>query len=158
MIAESLLGSLIGGALRIAPEFLKFFDRKGERQHELSLLRAEMEFAQIKGEIAMRQTEAVMTVAEMDAIGQALKEQGATAKAAGKWVAGISALVRPLVTYWFVALYSAHKIASMQMAYEQAGNWRDVFVTSWSDADMAILSMILTFWFVGRVWERANKR
>ncbi len=158
MIAESLLGSLLGGVLRIAPEFLKFFDRKNERLHELALLKAEMDFAKIKGEIAMRQTEATMTVAEMDAIGQALKEQGDTAKAAGKWVAGISALVRPLVTYWFVALYSAHKIASMQMAHEQSGNWRDVFLTSWGEPDMAILSMILTFWFVGRVWERANKR
>ncbi len=158
MIAESILGSLLGGVLRIAPEFLKFFDRKNERQHELALLSAEMEFAKVKGEIAMRQTEAVMTVAEMDAIGQALKEQGETAKAAGRWVAGISALVRPLVTYWFVGLYSAHKIAAMHMAREQAGNWRDVLVSSWSDQDMAILSMILTFWFVGRVWERANKR
>jgi len=158
MIAESLLGSLLGGVLRIAPEFLKFFDRKNERQHELALLSAEMEFAKVRGEIAMRQTEAVMTVAEMDAIGLALKEQGETAKAAGKWVAGISALVRPLVTYWFVGLYSAHKIASMTMAREQAGNWRDVFLTSWTEQDMAILSMILTFWFVGRVWERANKR
>ena len=42
MIAESLLGSLLGGVLRIAPEFLKFFDRKNERLHELSLLKAEM--------------------------------------------------------------------------------------------------------------------
>lgn len=158
MIAESLLGSLLGGVLRIAPEFLKFFDRKNERQHELALLSAEMEFAKVRGEIAMRQTEAVMTVAEMDAIGLALKEQGETAKAAGKWVAGISALVRPLVTYWVVGLYTAHKVAAMQMAHEQSGSWQEVFVTSWTAQDMGMLSMILSFWFVGRVWERANKR
>lgn len=157
MIAESLLGSLLGGVLRIAPEFLKFFDRKNERQHELALLGAEMEFAKVRGEIAMRQTEAVMTVAEMDAIGQALKEQGDTAKAAGKWVAGISALVRPLVTYWVVGLYSTHKIASMLMAHEQSGSWRDVFIASWTEQDMAMLSMILSFWFVGRVYERTRK-
>lgn len=154
---ESLLGSLLGGVLRIAPEMLKFFDRKGERAHELALLGAEMEFARVKGEIAMRQTEAVMTVAEMDAIGEALKEQGATARAAGKWVAAISALVRPIVTYWFVALYSAHKVASMWLAYAQSGSWQQVFLTSWNESDMGILSMILTFWFVGRVWERHSK-
>lgn len=154
---ESLLGSLLGGVLRIAPEMLKFFDRKGERSHELALLSAEMEFAKVKGEIAMRQTEAIMTVAEMDAISEALKEQGATSRTAGKWVAAMSALVRPLVTYWFVALYSAHKIASMWMAHVQLGSWREVFITAWTNADMGILSMILTFWFVGRVWERHSK-
>lgn len=154
---ESLLGSILGGVLRIAPEMLKFFDRKGERAHELALLGAEMEFARVKGEIAMRQTEAVMTVAEMDAISEALKEQGATARAAGKWVAAVSALVRPLVTYWFVALYSAHKVASMWLAYAQSGSWQQVFVTSWNESDMGILSMIISFWFVSRSLEKWKK-
>lgn len=154
---ESLLGSILGGVLRIAPEMLKFFDRKGERAHELALLGAEMEFARVKGEIAMRQTEAVMTVAEMDAISEALKEQGATSRAAGKWVAAISALVRPLVTYWFVALYSAHKIASMWLAYAQSGSWQQVFLTSWNESDMGILSMIISFWFVSRSLEKWKK-
>lgn len=156
MIAESLLGSLLGGLLRFAPEMLKFFDRKGERLHELALLNAEMQFAQIKGEIAMRQTEAAMTVAELDAVGQALKEQGQTARAAGKWVAALSALVRPVITYWLFGLYSAHKIASMLMAKEQGGSWQQILIQGWSEQDMAMLSMILSFWFVGRVWERAR--
>lgn len=156
MIAESLLGSLLGGVLRFAPEMLKFFDRKGERAHELALLNAEMQFAQVKGEIAMRQTEAAMTVAELDAVGQALKEQGQTARAAGKWVAALSALVRPVVTYWLFGLYSAHKIASMLMARDQGGSWREIMVQGWGEQDMAMLSMVLSFWFLGRVWERAR--
>jgi hypothetical protein len=157
MIAESIFGSLLGGVLRIIPEGMKLFDRKNERQHELAMLGAEMEFAKVRGEIAMRQTEATMTVAEMDAITEALKEQGQTARAAGKWVAAASALVRPIVTYWFVALYSLHKIAGMLMAHAQSGSWQEVLVTGWGDQDAAILSMILTFWFVGRVWERSQK-
>ena len=31
---ESLLGSLFGGLFRLAPEFLKWLDRKNERDHE----------------------------------------------------------------------------------------------------------------------------
>lgn len=158
MVVESLLGGVFGGLLRLAPEALKFFDRKNEREHELRLLQAEMEFARVRGEIAMRQTEAAISVAELDGIVQATREQGATARAAGKVVAGISALVRPIVTYWFVALYSAHKIAVMLMAHEQAGNWRDVLVTSWGDQDWAIFSMLLGFWFIGRAWERERAR
>lgn len=151
---ETLLGSLLGGIFRIAPEFLKWLDRKGEREHELKMLSAEMEFAKIKGEIAMKQVEAAMTVAEMDAMTEALKEQGQTARAAGKWVAAASALVRPVVTYWFVVLYSVVKILGMVMAVQAGGDWKEVVVKSWTQDDMAMLMLVLTFWFVGRVWER----
>lgn len=154
---ESILGGLLGGVFRIAPEFLKWLDRRGEREHELKMLQAEMEFAKIRGEIMMKQVEASMTVAELDAMSEALKEQGQTARAAGKIVAAISALVRPLVTYWFVTLYSAVKIISMKIAIEQGGEWKQVIVSSWTEADMAMLMLVLTFWFVGRVWER-NKQ
>ena len=154
---ETLLGSLLGGVFRIVPEVMKLLDVKNEREHEAKMMEKEMEFAKIKGEISMRETVATMTVAEIGAMSEALKEQGQTARAAGKFVSAISALVRPLVTYWFVALYSAVKIASILMAYEDSGNWKEVLVTSWNPDDMAMLMLILTFWFVGRVWER-NKR
>lgn len=151
---ETLFGGLLGGLFRMAPEVLKWLDRRGEREHELRMLNAEMEFAKVRGEIAMRQTEAMMTVAEMDAISEAVKEQGQTARAAGKFVAAISALVRPVVTWWWVILYSAYKVATYLLAMEQQGDWRVVASTMWGPDDMAILTMILTFWFVGRVWER----
>lgn len=154
---ESLFGGLLGGLFRLAPEVLKLWDRKSERAHELALLTAEMEFAKVRGEIAMRQTEAQMTVAEMDAIGRAIEEQGSTARAAGKFIAGISALVRPIVTYAFVTTYFLVKLASYLLALEQNGDWKTVLVTMWNQDDMAILTLILTFWFVGRVWERGNK-
>ena len=34
---ETLLGGLLGGAFRLAPEVLKWFDRQGERGHELAM-------------------------------------------------------------------------------------------------------------------------
>lgn len=154
---ETLLGGVFGGLLRLAPEALKFFDRKNERQHELAMLSAEMEFAKVRGEIAMKQVEATMTMAELNTIGEAFKEQSATAKAAGKFVAALSALVRPIVTYLFVGMYAAVKVASYLMALQQGGEWKSVLVTMWTQDDMGLLMMILTFWFVGRVWERGNK-
>lgn len=151
---ETLLGSVLGGVFRIAPEFLKWLDRKGEREHELKMVQAEMEFARIRGEIAMRQVEAQMTVAELDAMSEALKEQGQTARAAGKWVAAMSALVRPAVTYAFVITYFLVKIAAYGLAIGQGGDWKAVLVSMWNQDDMAMLMLILTFWFVGRVYER----
>jgi ABC-type multidrug transport system fused ATPase/permease subunit len=153
---ETLLGGVFGGLLRLAPEAIKFFNSKNERKHELALLEAEMRFAQVRGEIAMKQTEAQMTMAEIEAIGEAFKEQSATAQAAGKFVAAISALVRPFVTYLFVLAYAAVKVAAFLIALEQNGDWKLVLTNMWGTDDMAVLNMILSFWFIGRVYERTR--
>jgi hypothetical protein len=154
---ETLLGSLLGGVFRIVPEVMKLWDAKNERQHELAMLGKEMEFAQIKGEISMREQETVLMGKELDAMTEALKEQGETARASGKFISAISAAVRPLVTYWFVTLYSIVKLASILMAVDAGADWKEVLVSSWSADDMALLMMILTFWFVGRVWDRTRR-
>lgn len=153
---ETLLGGVFGGLLRLAPEMLKLFDRVNERKHELALLNTEMEFARVKGEIAMRQTEAAMTVTELDTMAEAFKEQSVTAKAAGWFVASVSALVRPLITYAFVGAYFVVKLAVYLLALEQGGDWRDVVQNVWTKDDVTILFMIISFWFVGRVWERTR--
>jgi len=153
-VIEALLSSFLGGALRIAPEILKHFDRKNERAHELAMLDGEKEFAKLQGEIHLRQAETALTGKEIDAMSVALREQGETARAAGWFIAAISAAVRPIVTYWFVTLYSAVKIATMLMAAAVGADWKDVLISSWTEEDMAMLWMLLTFWFVGRVWER----
>ena len=129
-------------------------DRRGERAHELEMVKAEMEFAKIRGEIAMKQAEAQMTVAELDAMAEALKEQGQTARAAGRFVAGVSALVRPAVTYAFVTVYFLVKAAAYTLALDQGGEWKALLVSMWTQDDMAMLMLILTFWFVGRIYER----
>lgn len=156
-MVETLLGGVFGGLLRLAPEVLKLFDRANERKHELALLNAEMEFAKVKGEIAMRQTEAAMAVEELDTIGEAFKEQSKTAIAAGWFIAAVSALVRPLITYMFVGAYFAVKLATYLLAMEQGGNWKDVILSLWTQDDVTILFMIISFWFVGRVWERQSR-
>jgi len=154
MLLETLGGGLIGGIFRLAPEVIKVFDSKNARSHELAMLDKELQFAAMNAEAEVHRTNAAMTVAELDAMGQALKEQGQTARAAGWFVAAISALVRPLVTYWFVVMYSVVKIVSIQMAVAAGGFWKDVLVTSWTPEDASLLMLVLTFWFVGRVYER----
>ena len=111
-----------------------------------------MEFAKVRGEIHMRQTEAMMTMAEVDAIGRAAEEQGKTARAAGEVIAGISALVRPIVTYAFVGTYFLVKFAAYLLALDQNGDWRVVLLDLWNKDDMAMLSMILSFWFLSRLF------
>jgi len=153
---ETLLGGVFGGLLRLAPEVFKIFDKRNERAHELRMVEAEMEFAKVRGEIAMRQADVQLQTAELDAMTQAFKEQSETAKNAGWFVSAISALVRPTVTYLFLALYAAVKVAAYLIAIEQGGNWKDVLTSMWGSDDLAVFNMIISFWFVGRVYERSR--
>jgi hypothetical protein len=40
---------LLGGAFRLAPEILKWLDRKGERGHELAMQDKALEFEKLRG-------------------------------------------------------------------------------------------------------------
>ena len=150
MILETLGGGLLGGLFRLAPEVIKIFDAKNERSHELKMLEAEMAFAKLDAEREMHRADSAMTIAELDAMGAALKEQGQTARAAGKFVAGLSASVRPITTYWLLFLYSAVKFVSILMAVQAGGDWKEVLISNWAAEDMAMLSMTLSFWFLDR--------
>ena len=46
---ETLLGGLLGGVFRLAPEVLKWFDRKSERGHELAMQDKALEFDRMRG-------------------------------------------------------------------------------------------------------------
>jgi hypothetical protein len=148
-----LIGALIGGVFRLAPEVLKILDRKFEREHELKKLDVEVSIAKMQAEFALQQGYQRLQEHELDAIGEAFKQQAESDSKAWKWVASLSALVRPAVTYWFVFFYSAVKIAGLYLAFLQDGVWTNVLITGWTDFDEGMLAMILSFYFVGRVWE-----
>jgi hypothetical protein len=153
---ETLFGGLLGGVFRLAPEVLKFFDRANERKHEAQMLELQIQHAKIQADHHVKVAEYTLEAAELDAMGVALEEQGRTARAAGKIIAALSALVRPAVTYAFVIAYFLVKFAAFGLAMDQDGNWREVLLSIWNQDDMAMLSLILTFWFVGRVMDRRN--
>jgi hypothetical protein len=45
------------------------------------------------------------------------------------------------------------KVAGLYLAFLQDGIWTNVLITGWTDFDEGMLAMILSFYFVGRVWE-----
>ena len=46
---ETILGGLVGGAFRLVPEVLRWFDRKDERKHELRMQDKQLEFQKLMG-------------------------------------------------------------------------------------------------------------
>ena len=87
LLSGGLLGSIFGGIFRLAPEVLKFLDKKNERQHELSMFQLQTDLEKLRGEFRMEEKYVDYSVQQLDTIKSAFEEQAETAKEAGKFVA-----------------------------------------------------------------------
>jgi hypothetical protein len=159
MILETALGSLFGGALRLAPEVLKWLDRKSEREHEIKLqdlsLQASREKAEQQLRAAEQQRGAVLDAGAMTALVESIKAQ---AQPTGiRWVDALNALVRPGVTYCYFGLYVAARVAAFVLAVQAGAAPLDVLAKTWTAEDQAMLSSILSFWFLNRTLEKAGR-
>lgn len=152
-----LLGSVFGGLFRLAPEVLKWLDKKDERSHELKMFTLQTDLEKMRGQFKMEEKYVDHSVAQLDAIQQAFASQSKEAASSYKWVAALSALVRPGITYILFALYVAIKITAIAYAINGGAPWHEVLKQNWTPDDFAMLNMILTFWFVGRAIEKYQK-
>lgn len=154
ILGGGLLGSIFGGLFRLAPEILKFFDKANERKHELNMFRLQTDLEKMRGEFRVEERYVDHSVSQLEAIQEAFKEQSATASASYRWVAALSALVRPMITYILFGLYVVVKSITISYAINSGATWHEVATQHWTAEDFGMLNMILTFWFVGRAIEK----
>lgn len=154
MVGGGLLGSIFGGLFRLAPEVLKWLDRKDERKHELSMFTLQTDLEKVRGSFRMEEKYVEHSTEQLEAIQEAFKEQRQTAKEAGWFVSAISALVRPGITWALFGMYAGVKAAGLSIALAAGAPWQDVVLKGWTADDFAMLNMVLTFWFVGRAIEK----
>lgn len=157
ILGGGLLGSIFGGLFRLAPEVLKWLDKKNERAHELSMFTLQTDLEKMRGQFKMEEKYVDYSVQQLDTIKEAFKEQATTAKEAGWFVAAVSALVRPGITWALFFMYATVKAAALVMAFQTGGHWTEVVTKVWDADDFAMLNMCLTFWFVGRSIEKYQK-
>ena len=154
ILSGGILGSVLGGVFRLAPEVLKFFDKKNERLHELSMFSRQCELEQLRGAQKLAEIgavrEAAVVVGVMDAFNAAINQQAEMVKAAGGWAASLSASVRPVMTYYLLVLYGTAKTAAMVLAYYHGQSLTEVLAKSWGSDDMALLTGVINYWMIDR--------
>ena len=155
---ETLLGGLLGGAFRLAPEILKWLDRKGERGHELAMQDKALEFEKLRGVQRMSEigagADAAWNVGAIETLREAVRTQGE--KTGVRWADALSSSVRPVITYWFIALYCAAKTATVAAALTGGAGWGVAILYAWTEADQALWAGVLNFWCLGRVFDRVR--
>jgi len=157
LLGGGLLGSIFGGLFRLAPEILKYLDKKNERNHELNMFQLQTDLEKVKGQFRMEEKYVDYSVQQLDTIKSAFQEQAQTAKEAGKVVAAISALVRPGITWSLFFMYAAVKASTMVLAFQTQAPWHEVILKCWDEDDFALFNMCVSFWFVGRSIEKYQK-
>lgn len=156
----TLLGGGLGGLMRLLPEFLKLFTAKQDRDHEyrMTLLQLDIDKARAAQAIDLvhAQGEINQAVGEMSAYIEAIKGQGQMTGV--PFIDALNQSVRPVVTYWWMTLFTIYKIAMLVASALSWTSLDDFIIKLWTVQDAGILAMILGFWFVDRAIIRRNPR
>jgi hypothetical protein len=158
-----VLSFIFGGLFRLAPKLMEMRERKLDREHERAMLSLQMQADEKRAQLNMqaeeKRAETQQQLAELQAMITALQAQGQGLKRTGnKWVDGLlalaefaSAMVRPVLTYWYcVAAYGAYKAASFYMILSAGSSWANAITLLWTPNDHAVMFSIIGFWFVDR--------
>jgi hypothetical protein len=156
---ETLLGGLLGGIFRVVPEVMKFFDAKNERKHELDMQDKAFEFQKLSGTQKLEEIGAQgqqdWNKGTLDALAEAIK--GQEVPSGIKWIDGFSKLMRPLITFqWIIILYPAVIIAAFFLAIQAGTNPLKALLDCFGPSEKALVSGILNFWFLGRVFDKVK--
>ena len=150
---ETLLGTLFGGIFRMAPEVLKWLDRKDERAHELAMFDKQLEADRLKGDQALAQinaqADAAIGAAEVQAIIEATKAQ--SMRTGIKWVDALNALVRPvLALQWLILLWPAVIVAGFTLAVASGADPLVALKAAFGVDEKAMAASVASFWLVDR--------
>jgi hypothetical protein len=155
----SLLGGGLGGLLRFVPEIFKLINAKGDRDHEfrMSQLQLQVDKARSEQEIDKlhAQSEAADALGQINLTLEAIKSQGQLTGV--KFVDALNSLVRPLLTFWWMAIFTAFKITVIVDAWYNFASWKTFGQQVWTENDWVVLSGIISFWFVDRAIRKQQK-
>ena len=154
ILSGGLFGGFLGGLFRLAPEILKYFDKKNEREHEMAMFSRQCELEQVRGQQRLAeigaQREAAVDVGVLNAFNAAINQQTEMVVAAGGWAARLSASVRPIVTYWIMALWSFIHLWFAIQAHRAGASPEVVFKAMMTVDFCALVSGTINYWFLDR--------
>lgn len=139
-----IIGSLLGFGASAVPSIINYFQDTKDKKHELALQAtladAGIKGAQVTGELANLALELKADIASTKAAHQPMQLTGIG------FIDGLRGSVRPIVTYWFMALYSYSKYT----VHLQGGDM-------WTQWDQTLFATIISFWFGERLIRKVMK-
>jgi hypothetical protein len=175
------IAAVFGFLAPFLPEVLKLFTRAQDNRHELELMKLRMAAAAEASLHRISELNAQADVEEAKVLHRPARSFGVQLidAAEGRYPAWVmvpafwlfalldflAGMVRPLITYAAVLFYMLVKYSRfelMQSVVSDDTRWFDLVARTWSEDDMAVLTLVLSYWFGNRVAKYAfgwdNKR
>lgn len=148
-VGSSILGGALGGIFRLAPEVIKYFDRKGERQHELAMQDKHLEFAKLQGQQKIQEAQIKADALDISALKDVLVAQAQLT--GNKFIDFINSFVRPYLAYTLSFLYFGVKITYGIALFQSGHSSYDIARALYTPDDQALFWGIVNFYFLDRV-------
>ncbi len=158
MIETGIIGALLGGLFRLAPEIIKMFKSKDEMKHELEMFRLQTELEKTRGDFKVEEKYIDYSTAGLEAIVEANKAEAALAKNNYKWVNAIISLMRPYIAFTVFNMYVVSKAILLSYALSTSIPLNMIVEQLWTENDVGILMMIISFYFVNRSIEKYERK
>lgn len=147
---EAILATVFGGVLRLAPDILKWFDRKDDRKHEIAMFNLQIKSDSLRASTEVQKAESQLQMADIQALMEVSKIQGQ--QTGVKWVDAINAIMRPLITFWWaIVLYTVALACGYISLLHSGVSGIDAILQLWGDQEKAIAASCISFWLVDRV-------
>lgn len=164
----SILTAVLGFAGPFVPEVLRWMRDKDDKKHELAMMDKQVAMAEREHQFRLAEIDALADVKEAEQLRKPQRSYGVQLiDAADKWAETtwgkclispafyayvlldvLNSIVRPAVTLLVIGFYVAYKWALLKQA---GGN----VLAVWGENDWAVVTLVLGFWFGGRMAKEA---
>jgi hypothetical protein len=144
----SLLGSVLGFGTSFLPSILGFFEKGQSNKHELKMLEAKAKYADTLSKLKVQELDAEADIEETRSIYEHASEIAKNNKS--PLISAIQASVRPVITYFFFALFATIKGLGVYVAVQDGSDVSEAILNSWDQETAILFSTVISFWFGGR--------
>jgi|TARA_R110002020_G_scaffold208881_2_gene414747 hypothetical protein len=144
----SLLGSVLGFGTSFLPSILGFFEKGQSNKHELKMLEAKAKYADTLSKLKVQELDAEADIEETRSIYEHASEIAKNNKS--PFISAIQASVRPVITYFFFALFATIKGLGVYVAVQEGSDVSEAILNSWDQETAILFSTVISFWFGGR--------
>jgi len=148
----SLIGAATGFVTSVLPEALEFFKRRQLHQQEIELRRLDAELARQQAEMRLQEADAAVDASHMEGVYEQFRHQKTDT-----WVDRLNALVRPTVTFAFLAMFISVIVATVAQSIA-TGATVVASLSVMMPMIEAYFSAILAFWFGNRQIQKNKGR
>ena len=145
----SLIGSLLGFASGVIPEFVGYFRKQQDHEFELELYAAKAKYAEALTANKLKELDLKAEIQEL----KSLYEHDQTLKTSSTFISALRASVRPVITYFFFFTFVGVELSVIFNLVDPS-----LIDKIWSDNTAGLFAAVLSFWFGSRAMSKVMRK